>query len=123
MDFTAVHVHFHDLQPFCNSLKISNQIIKTAKKELSNDYYFKVTISFQCLTTIRYGEQGIGWAWRGAARVRGGGGGAGGLDHIGKSHVIWVDLDLLQPLTKFPGSAHGGGGNLFHALEQYQARG
>ena len=56
--------------------------------------------------------------------LRGSGeGGAGGLDHIGKSHVIWVDLDLLPPLTKFPGSAHGGGGNLFHALEQYQARG
>ena len=41
-------------------------------------------------------------------------GGPGGLDHIGKSHVIWVDLDLLPPLTKFPGSAHGGGDNLFH---------
>ena len=39
-----------------------------------------------------------------------GGGGAGGLDPTGKSHVIWVDLDLnpLPPLTKFPGSAHGG---------------
>ena len=48
----------------------------------------------------------------------GGGGGAGRLDPIGKSHVIWVglDLNLLPPLTKFPGSAHkgGGGGNLFH---------
>ena len=50
-------------------------------------------------------------------------GGAGGLDPIGKSLVVglWVDLDLnpLPPLTKFPGSAHGGG-NLFHwnALEQ-----
>ena len=42
----------------------------------------------------------------------GGGGGGGGLDPIGKSHVIWVDLDLnpLIPLTKYPGSAHGGGG-------------
>ena len=37
-----------------------------------------------------------------------GGGGAGGLDPIAKSHVIWVDLDLLPPLTKFSGSAHGG---------------
>ena len=38
-------------------------------------------------------------------------GGGGGLDHIGKSHVIWVALDLntLPPLTKFPCSAHGGG--------------
>ena len=49
----------------------------------------------------------------------GGGGGAGGLDPIGKSHVIWVDLDLnpLPPLTKFPGSAHGGGGGQFISLE------
>ena len=57
----------------------------------------------------------------GHARIREGGG-SGGLDPIGKSHVIWVDLDLnpLPPLTKFPGSVHGGGGNLFHwnALEQ-----
>ena len=44
-------------------------------------------------------------------RGSGGGGGAGGLDPIGKSHVIWVDLDLnpLPLLTKIPGSAHGGG--------------
>ena len=43
------------------------------------------------------------------------GGGGGGLDPIGKPHVIWVDLDLnpLIPLTKFPGFAHGGC-NLFH---------
>ena len=40
-----------------------------------------------------------------------GSGGGGGMDPIGKSH-IWVDLDLnpLLPLTKFPGSAHGGMG-------------
>ena len=44
------------------------------------------------------GGQAIGWAC----------GGGGGLDPIGKSHVIWVDSDLLPPLTKFPGSAHGG---------------
>ena len=51
----------------------------------------------------------------GACADPGRGGGAGGLDPIGKSHVIRVDLDLLPPLTKFPGSAHGGGGgNLFH---------
>ena len=51
----------------------------------------------------------------GLARIRGGG--AGGLDPIGKSHVIWVDLDLYPflPLTKFSSSAHGGGGgSLFH---------
>ena len=42
--------------------------------------------------------------------------GAGGLDPIGKSHVIWVDLNPLPPLTKFPGSAHGGGGQ-FISLE------
>ena len=90
MDFTAVHVHFHDLQPFCNSLKISDHNHKTYKNEHSNDYhyYFKVSIGFQCLSTIRYGEQGIGWAWRI------GGGGVGGQDPIGKSHVILVDLDL-----------------------------
>ena len=60
-------------------------------------------------TPIRYGEQGIGWA---CANPGGRGGGAGGLDPIGKSHVIWVDLDLnpILPLTKFPGSSHGGGG-------------
>ena len=88
-------------------------IIKTAKNEHSNDYhyYFKVTIGFQCLTTIRQyamGSKGLG----GHARIREGGGGAGGLDPIGKSHVIWVDLDLnpLPPLTKFPSSTHGGGG-------------
>ena len=41
-----------------------------------------------------------------------------GSGPIGKSHVIWVDLDLnpLPPLTKFPGSAHGGGGQ-FISLE------
>ena len=72
-------------------------IIKTAKNEHSNDYhyYFKVTIGFQFLTTIRYGEQGIGWAWADpGGGGGGGGGGAGGLDPTGKSHVIWVDLDL-----------------------------
>ena len=64
------------------------------------------------------------WGARDWTCANPGGGGAGGLDPIGKSHVIWVDLDLnpLPPLTKFPGSAHGGGGggNLFHwnALEQ-----
>ena len=84
-------------------------------------YYFKVTFGFQCLTTIRQyamGSKRLG----GHTRIREGGG-EGGLDSIGKSHVIWVDLDLnpLPPLTKFPGSANGGGGgNLFHwnALEQ-----
>ena len=99
-------------------------IIKTAKNEHSNDYhyYFKVTIGFQCLTTIRQyamGSKGLG------GHANPGGGGAGGLDPIGKSHVvIWVDLDLnpLPPLTKFPGSAHGGG-NLFHWNALEQARG
>ena len=96
MDFTAVHVHFHDLKPFCNSLKISNHNHKKSKNEHSNDYhyYFKVTIGSQCLTTIRYGEQGIVWACRGGgghARIREGG--TGGLYSIGKSHVILVDLD------------------------------
>ena len=54
----------------------------------------------------------------GHARIRGGGG-AGGLDPIGKSHVIWEELDLnpLPPLTKFPGSAHWGGGGQFISLE------
>ena len=49
------------------------------------------------------GSKGLG----GHARIRGGGGG-GGMGS-GKSH-LWVDLDLnpLPPLTKFPGSAHGG---------------
>ena len=58
------------------------------------------------------GSKGLG----GHARIRRGGG-AGDLDPIRKSHVIWVDLDL-NPLP-FPGSAHGGS-NLFHwnALEQ-----
>ena len=46
------------------------------------------------------------------------GGGGGGLDPIGKSHIIWVDLYLnpLIPLTKFPGSANGRGGQ-FISLE------
>ena len=58
------------------------------------------------------GSKGLG----GHARIQGGGGGgAGGLDPIGKSHVVWVDLDLypLLPLTKFPGSAHVGGGAIY----------
>ena len=57
------------------------------------------------------GSKGLGGHGGG---LHGSGEGEGGLDHIGKSHIIWVDLDLLLPLTKFPGSAHGGGGNLFH---------
>ena len=63
---------------------------------------------------------GGGGGGGGACADSGGGGGwAGGLDPIGKSHVIWVDLDLnpLIPLTKFPGSTHGGGGG-GNALEQ-----
>ena len=48
------------------------------------------------------GSKGLDEHARGHAQIR-----AGGLDPIGKSHVIWVDLDL-PPLTKFPGSAHGG---------------
>ena len=80
MDFTAVHVHYHDLQPFCNKPKISNHNHKKAKKEHSTDYhyYFKVTIGFQCLTTIRYGEQEIGWA---CADPGGGGGVRGSGPH------------------------------------------
>ena len=51
------------------------------------------------------GSKGLG------GHAGGGGGGGWGLDPIGKSHVIWVDLYLnpLIPLTKFPGYAHGGG--------------
>ena len=95
-------------------------IIKTAKNEHSNDYhyYFKVTIGFQCLTTIRQyamGSKRLG----GNARIREGGG-AGGLYPIGKSHVVglWVDLDLnpLPPLMKFPGSAQGGGAIYFTGM-------
>ena len=72
-----------------------------------------MTIGFQCLITIRYGEQGIGWACGDP-----GGGGARDLDPIGKLYVIWVDIDLnlLPSLTKFPGSAHGGGAQ-FISLE------
>ena len=56
------------------------------------------------------------WGARDLAGMRGSVG--GGLDPIGKSHVIWVDLDLnpLPPLAKFSGSAHGGGGQ-FISLE------
>ena len=110
--------------------------MKIAKNEHSNSYhyYFKVNFSFQYLTTIRYGKQGIWWACAnlrcGSGGGEGGGGAGGGRGEGGQgvwtpseNHVIWVDLDLnpLLPLTKFPGSAHGGGGgNLFHwnALEQ-----
>ena len=67
-------------------------------------------------------------------RESGSGVGAGGLYPIGKSHVVglWVDLDLnpLPPLTKFPGSAHGGGGQFISlqcirtdCLMEDQARG
>ena len=60
------------------------------------------------------GSKGLG----GHARIGGGGGGRG-LEPIGKSHVIRVDLDLnpLPPLTKFPGSAHWGGGGQLISLE------
>ena len=47
MDFTAVHVHFHGLQPFCNSMKISNHNNKKQQKNEHSDdyhYYFKVAI-------------------------------------------------------------------------------
>ena len=73
------------------------------------------TIGFHCITIIRYVEQGIWWVCGG--RICGGGG-AGGPYHPGKSQVIWVDLDLnpLPPLTNFPGSAQGGGGQ-FISLE------
>ena len=37
-----------------------------------------MTIGFQCLTTIRFGKQGIGWACRGAFADPGGGGGGSG---------------------------------------------
>ena len=74
-----------------------------------------MTTGFQCLTTIHYGGQGIGWA----CADPGAGGRRSGPRQ--KSHVIWVNLDLnpLPPLKKFPGSAHwdwgwGGGGNWFH---------
>ena len=67
------------------------------------------------------GSKGLG----GHAQIRGWGVGAGVLDPIGKSFVIWVDLDLnpLLPLSKFPSSAHGG--DLFHwnASEQIAAQG
>ena len=68
-----------------------------------------MTIGFQCLTTIRYGEQGIGWACADP--------GGGGVRGYG-SHVIWVDLDLnpVPHLTKFPGSAHGGRGIYFTGM-------
>ena len=53
------------------------------------------------------GSKGLG-EHAGGMRGSGGGGGGGSLDPIGKSHIIWVDLDLnpLIPLAKFPGSAH-----------------
>ena len=57
-------------------------------------YYFKVTIGFQCLTTINtlWGARD----WMGMLGEGGGGGGGacvdpgwgGGLDPIGKAHVI-----------------------------------
>ena len=47
-----------------------------------------VTIGFQCLSTLRYVEQGIEWD----AQMVGG----GGPHHPGKSQVIWVDLDLIK---------------------------
>ena len=75
---------------------------------------------------MRYGEQGIlgGHAGGAHARIRGGGGGAGGLDPIGKAHVIWVDLDLTPPPPPHTPDEISWfrtcGGNLFHwnALEQ-----
>ena len=59
------------------------------------------------------GSKGFG----GHARIGGAdpGGGGGGVWTPSENHVIWVDLDLnpLLPLTKFPGSAHGGGGAIY----------
>ena len=61
------------------------------------------------------GSKGLG----GHARI-GGGGGAGGMDPIGKSHVIWVDLDLKTPPASGEISWFRAWGDLFHwnALEQ-----
>ena len=75
-----------------------------------------MTIDFQYLTTIRYGEQGIGWA----CADPGGGGGEGRGRGSGPNRKITRYMSksiskLLPPLTKFPGSAHGGGG--FISLE------
>ena len=99
--------------------------MKIAKNEHSNGYhyYFKVTISFQFLTTIRYGKQGIWWACANLRRGSGAGeGGAGGLDPIGKSRYMGRSRSKPPPapdeISWF--RAWGGGGNLFHwnALEQ-----
>ena len=67
------------------------------------------------------GSKGLVGHAGGHARIRGG----GGVDPIGKSHVIWVDLDLNPLITPdeiswFRAWGGGGGGNLFHwnALEQ-----
>ena len=62
--------------------------------------------------------------WLGMPGGMRGSGGGGGVDPIGKSHVIWVDLDLNPLITPDEISWFrawgGGGGNLFHwnALEQ-----
>ena len=53
------------------------------------------------------GSNGLG---RHAGGMRGSGGGGGGGRGSGPHRKITrgSDLDLLPPLTKFPGSAHGG---------------
>ena len=73
-----------------------------------------MTIGFQCLTTIRYGEQGIGWA----CADPGGGGGQG----------VWITRYMGRSRSK-PRPAPDeiswfrawGEGDLFHwnALEQF----
>ena len=98
-------------------------IIKTAKNEHSNDYhyYFKVTIGFQCLTTIRQyamGSKGLG----GHARIREGGGGRGSGPHRKISRYMGRSRSKPPPAPDEISWFHawGGGGNLFHwnALEQ-----
>ena len=90
MDFTAVHVHFRDLQPFCNSLKISNHnhknSIKWAFKWLSLLFQSDYRLPVPNYNTLWEARDWLGMP--GDARIQGGGGGAGGLDQS-ENHTLY----------------------------------
>ena len=76
MDFTAVHMHFHDLQPFCNSMKISNH---NDKKQQKMSIQMIIIILFQSDYWLPVPNYNTLWEARDWLGMPGGGGGGGGI--------------------------------------------
>ena len=97
-------------------------IIKTAKNSNAYHYYFKVIIGFQCLTTIRYVEQGIGWACTDPGGGGGGGGGGMGSEPHRKT-TRYMGRSRSKPPSRawqnflVPRMGWGGGGGAIYSLE------